>query len=249
MEYLAALGIDMYMPRRQLPGARPSPVLAARPPALPESPRCPAIPVTERSLLETPSVNVDNAGIHQLVDALVEDKSVPRQPVHHQAQRAGTASAATTASIRFVLNCWRVSPDLLIIDSHQPGRALPTDALLCNILRAIGLPARLPQAETLRWPVIRQSEARLSDAREMVGGFLAGHMQARPVESVWLMGEAAIRVCTDHDAPINECLGQKLSLPGVAVPALALPSLLDMLVDSRLKAVTWHAVRSHHVRE
>lgn len=249
MEYLAALGIDMYMPRRQLPGARPSPVRATPMSAPAGSPQ-PRMPSRLATQVTTPGP--ETAGIHQLVDALVEEKTAfpqakmpgQQQPGHQQPEVAPDSAV----TIRFVLNCWRVSPDLLVIDSHQPGRALPTGTLLGNILRAIGLPASLPSADTLRWPVIRQSEARLADAREMVAGFLAGHMQARPATVVWLMGEAAVRACTDFDAPMDECLGKDLQLPGLAVPALAMPSLLDMLVDPRLKAVTWHAIQRFHAK-
>lgn len=241
LEYLAALGIDMYMPRRQLPGARPSPVMAVQAPVSRSR-----VAVVERQQSPFRPADADSTGIHQLVDALVDDKSITRASAQPQAQQIEPA-LADTVTIRFVLNCWRVGPDLLVIDSHQPGRGFPTEALLCNILRAIGLPARLPPVETLRWPVIRQASARLDDAREMVAGFLAGHMHARPATTVWLMGEAALRVCTDLDEPLDTCLGKTFRLPGMAVPALALPCLLDMLVNPRLKAITWHTIRRHHV--
>ncbi len=245
LEYLAAMGIDAYMPRRQLPGALPSLVLSVRPPTLPEPVRHDPAPGVERQ--RTPSVasRADSTGIHQLVDTLVENSSVQQAPVQPLEPLPEVAPPAP-ASIRFVLNCWRPGPDLLVIDSHQPGRALPTEALLANILRAVGLSVQLPPAETLRWPVIRQSAARLSDAKEMVAGFLAGHLQARPAKIVWLMGDAAIRVCTDHNAAEDGYPEQALMLPGLSVPALALPSLMDMLVDPQKKAVTWRAIRRLH---
>lgn len=255
IEYLTALGIDMYIPRRQLPGARPSPVAVGRP-SLTSAPASSPRSLIPESPAERMMTRGNEVGIHQLVDALVEDKTTQRQlapsrveqQTNQRKQQQPETATVDSATIRFVLNCWRVSPDLMVIDSHQPGRALPTGTLLGNILRAIGLPASLPPADTLRWPVIRQSEARLTDAREMVAGFLAGHMQARPAKSVWLLGEAAVRACTDCDMPMAECLGKELQLPSLEAPALALPSLLEMLVDPRLKVVTWHAIRRFHVR-
>ena len=251
LEYLAALGIDMYMPRLQLPGARPRPVLAVRARLPPEPVRHDPVAGAGRphARITTDTADkadkADKAGIHQLVDRLVENSSVLRKPVQPREPLPQTAPPAP-ATIRFVLNCWRPGPDLLVIDSHQPGRALPTEALLSNILRAVGLPVELPPAETLRWPVIRQSEALLSDAKEMVAGFLAGHLQARPAKIVWLMGDAAVRVCTDHNATVDKYPDQALALPDLSVPVLALPSLMDMLVDPRKKAGTWRAIRRLH---
>ena len=56
--------------------------------------------------------------------------------------------------VSFALSFWRVSEDLMVVDSRHSELALPVEKLLNNILFALGYPRQLPKVDALSWPMV-----------------------------------------------------------------------------------------------
>jgi len=171
MQYLDALGIDSFMPRRVLPNA---PALRMCEPVLSGAvgAQAASAPATSAPATSTPDiaaqassglVNVPpavaavqsqpdvalsssaDAGAKPVVEApLTAAPAVLEQVVVVTAQvqvEAIKTVKAVIATPRFSLSMWQVGEQLLVIDSRQPQQALPTESLLSNILLALGFPA------------------------------------------------------------------------------------------------------------
>ncbi len=153
--------------------------------------------------------------------------------------------------IRFSLHVWRINNDLLVIDTHQPGAALPTDRLLQNILRSIGIHlAQLPASDTVRWPLFKgdPSANEEEEARAMVQAYISAQCGKMPVKTIMLLGKDAIRFSLNTDSDIETFYQQH---QGSSLPqsvwnnsALIAPSLIDMLQDPMQKKVTWQALKT-----
>jgi hypothetical protein len=239
-EYLQAMGITQYVPRWILPGAKLSARIEA-PVAEPPSPEAepllkPAVPTAPR-VLETV--------VTGLVDALA-----PTQKSRVVAEEKLPAAARSSEMApRFSLSVWRPSAALMVVDTRPDGQALPTDALLHNILRAKGIEFGPASPDVLRWPPLAgQGMDTWAAAREMTMAFLQVRLERQPASYLWLMGENAYRAAVADDRPYVEALGQALNLETLGTLALVLPSLSDMLRQPHLKAITWSAIRPHHVR-
>lgn len=241
--YLAAMGVAVYVPRFPLPGALPvrrSSVAATARPAVTQRNR-PA-PVSEHAVR---SAGSGLLSVNQILDGATPRRQ-PQEEIRPEVPDTSQQEAAKhRETIRFTLNLWRVSGSLLVIDTHQPRQALPTAALLCNILRAVGQPAELPPGECLRWPILPDA-CDLEDARDMVGAFLASRIAAQPVEWIWIMGEAGYKACTSAEEAYERMLGRRLSLTEYGTAAVVLPSLAEMLIQPSLKRITWRAIRDDH---
>lgn len=240
-EYLQAMGIVQYVPRWILPGAKTSvhlappveqPLPVAEPPAEMPAPAAPRV-------LETV--------VTGLVDALAPARK-PRLPAEEKPVESAAAAAAAAAP-HFALSIWRPSAALMVIDSRPSGQALPTDALLHNMLRAKGIATAPAAADVLRWPPLAgQATDTWAAASEMTLAFLQARLELQPAAYLWLLGECAYRAVVAAGKPYGESLGQALNLESLGTLALVLPSLSDMLRQPHLKAVTWSAIRAHHVR-
>lgn len=272
MQYLEAMGIDMYVPRWVLPGALPSRLAPLPYEAEPELTSPVSAPVRESFAVdpdrplapashgfqqgpepsaepargaETASARV--SGIMAQLGGTVKSKAQDRPEISAPPVDAGEAENET--AVRFTLNIWPVNTHLLVLDSHQPRRGLPTNQLLSNILFAKGVTAFQKAPETLIWPVALglAGPAGWTAAREMVGEFLGSRLDVRPVSYLWLMGEEAFRAVAPATAQYAQSLGQVLTLPQYDTLALVLPSLSDMLIDPSLKSCTWTAIAPYQV--
>ncbi len=161
-------------------------------------------------------------------------------------------STISSPVARFSLGLWRVSDELLIVDSRDVKLALPTDLLLANIVAALGysLPA-LPKAEILRWPMVDAAPANQDEAqaRDMLQGYLDVQLLQRPARYLMLMGEEAARYVLPEPQPFAQLQGKTIVLEAFttselgAVSAVVTPSLAAMLQNPTLKAVTWRAIQ------
>jgi hypothetical protein len=152
--------------------------------------------------------------------------------------------------IRFSLSVWRINDELMVIDSHQPRMALPTDRLLQNILRSIGYPlAQLPPSDMLRWPLIKDD--RLShpeaEARAMVQAFISAQCAKAPLKALLLLGKDAVRfalsIDDDSHAFYEQNKGSSCLQEQWQTMAFIAPSLVDMLQDPMQKRITWQALQ------
>jgi hypothetical protein len=242
MEYLDALGIEQFVPRKQLPGAKASLALVRTdsstktPPPAPITQAIPAAP-----LHPSPATNMQPVAelVEQVTQRLITPEATPpsrAEPPKH----AASSLVPTQRVLRFALTVWHVD-GWLWIDSRQSQQALPTDALLHNLLHALNIkePAK---AEVINWPPV-ESPLQTQDwaqARDMLHSFLAPRLQKG--ERLILMGEAAYNACTQGPFDYAERLAAG-TLPHPSNRCLLLPSLAQLLRQPALKARIWQQLQ------
>ncbi|MBU3071083.1 hypothetical protein KOI40_14760 [Aestuariicella sp. G3-2] len=283
-QYLDALGIDSYMPRWILPVA-PAPVSCEPVLPVNDAPSLEATPVSVPSVDEhtgSPAVTASNtreatatgetaapatagtvvSSLAEIVDK-VKAPASPASPVTDSSGSLGSAGKATpeqqTTAVEvdphFSLSLWRVSEDLVIVDSRHAELALPTEPLLANILFALGLPRQpLARAEVLRWPMYDHRLAPKGEAaaRETVLAMLEGKLEAQPARYLLLMGAEACHFVLpadllpengDAEVSYKAMQGRALTIEALQATAIVVPSLCDMLQQPELKAVTWRSIQ------
>ncbi len=258
MQYLEAMGIDSYMPRRQLllgPAIRQcQPVLPAQPAAVSGGDITPVAPVPGSPGEVAVPAGKTGAGAVSVADILGQPTTVVTpKPAPAEALKPAPEAAVVP---RFALSLWRVTDTLLVVDSRHAELALPTEALLLNMLNALGLQLRgLPRAEILRWPMVenhftRQGEA---EAREALRAMLEAMQEEQPVSRLLLMGPEACHYladdpCASADESLGAMQGKAVAAAGLGSCAVVLPSLTQMLQAPTLKAVAWQALQPFRLR-
>jgi hypothetical protein len=250
MEYLEAMGITQYVPRWILPAARLSSQLVLPATELESAPKLDVIEAAQPQNVPVAEPSPAPVAIGDLVETFV------RQPVSLAepspvAERSPVAEASVIEAepvAQFALSIWRPAPSLMIVDTRHAGQALPTKGLLDNILLAKEISPSHTKPDILLWPPAGGGPTPgWSAAREMLHAFLHARLERQPAQYLWLMGESACRaILPDH--PYEENLGRAINLDSLATLAVVLPSLADMLLQPALKARTWAAIRSLHVR-
>ena len=246
LTYLNHLGIDNYVARRPLKGAAPSVV----PPTSLDS----SIPTEQEIITELVKVKspVEDRKLQEKPEIVSYSASTSSVSTEAEVDNIGTASGESGASlksqsetIRFALNCWRISDDLLALDSREPGAALPTDTLLLNIVRSIGYPMeQLPQSELLRWPLFSHDQNANDEhqARAMVHAYVQAQASKKPAKYLFLMGTAAARFTLEGFNDWQNVEGK--TFQQWQMNLIVIPSLADMLREPLLKRVTWEAIKS-----
>lgn len=249
MQYLEAMGVDMFVPRFVLPHA-PAPRLAelpqstdtvgavlAREPAVSEEHQQRVLP--ERAAAVNRIVNLDfqTESRRQMEDSSGTEKRVsPPKPV--------SESPTAKEIARFSLALWRINNDLLVVDSRRPKAALPTETLLANILFQLNLLRQpLPKAEFLNWPMAGGNDLGWDAASEMARAFLEGRLSSSPVRYMIIMGSEAGRAILQQEIPDHH-IGEPVRMELFAADALVLPSLADMLYQPELKKRVWQSLQA-----
>lgn len=283
-QYLDALGIDSYMPRWILPVA-PAPVSCEPVLPVNDAPCVETAPVSAPSLdgiAGSPAVTASNthaetspattvgmtapsemlsSSLSEIVDE-VKASATPIPSVKDSSVNPGIAGkvlpdqkTAVDPDPNFSLSLWRVSDDLMVVDSRHAELALPTEPLLANILFALGLPRQpLPRAEVLRWPMYDHRLAPKGEAaaRETVLAMLEGKLEAQPARYLMLMGAEACHFVLpaellpengDVDVSYEAMQGKAPVIEALQATAIVVPSLCDMLQQPELKAVTWRSIQ------
>ena len=247
--YLSAMAIDSYVPRWVLPAAPESQPceLPPLPEAVAESP-LPIDAAPTRPPAAAPQNRVDAAEAAAAVLSNLQITPAAQVKPKPIAAPAAEPQASSAAVEPFALTTWRVSDDLLVIDSRQAQLALPTDRLLSNILIALGYqPGGLPKAEVYRWPFIdnqildpanTQGE---TEAREMLHAFVDGQLVLAPVKFLLLMGAEAGRFILPADA--EPAASGAIALEQFGATAVVTPSLAALLREPSLKAQAWQALQ------
>lgn len=159
---------------------------------------------------------------------------------------AAQPSKADRASVNFSLGFWRVSPELMVVDSRQPKLALPVEKLLKNLLLALGVNEDLPKADVWQWPMIETNHhlQDADDAREALHAYLDTAFLLNPGKYLLCMGEAAARYILNLEPPCNSLVGQRTAIDDFGLEAFCLPSLTELLQDPLKKAITWRTIQS-----
>lgn len=243
MQYLDALGVEMFTPRWVLPGAQLS--------------RQCQLPVAEADIaLDQAGKPVSQGGASQhaghaggaqerprpatgsLVDSLLETATPPRAtPVAgERAAALVAASGEKKQKAAFSLAFWRIHPQVMVVDTRQPSKALPTEALLRNFVKVLGLTQSLPRAEIQNWPLAGGGDQGWDAALEMIQAFLESRLLSQPVRYLVLMGSDAVKTILDNP---EAAVGSRVNVDTFACEALIAPSLTDLLLEPGQKAVLW----------
>lgn len=232
LSYLAAMGIESYVPRLALPGALPS--------VLCEIEASPEVAVAESAS--------GRDALKQLVAKPVVTQKPPAVPLpRNMVSPAQVATQTTTqVSVRFHWVIFQPTPAtlLLVPSAHTDQNCLQ---LLKKILAAIGVAEPLVALENFVWPPVSASAPTqsilvnsLSDAKETLHALLEGYQ----------LKQNNIPTAINHVLVFDENLGKTLfegaSIPGMQVRIL--PSLQLMLTSSpekvaELKQVAWQRLK------
>lgn len=243
--YLSALGIENYAPRWVLPSA-------------PAAVAC-VMPVSEGSFGAAPSSQLFDSGIStntkiengnpspSLLTTLADLGEKQKIPLAINAatilQQIDEKKAPTVQP--FSLSIYRPQPGFLIIDSRNTTLALPTELLLNNLLRAhLNSNQFTLGDEVLRWPMIenRFVSRTEDDARNELQTWLAVENELRPVHTLWLMGENAVRYWLDAAVDWVAICWKKQLLKDLQLHALILPSLNQLLQSPSQKSRLWNCL-------
>ncbi|MGQ9425465.1 hypothetical protein ACXYTJ_07345 [Gilvimarinus sp. F26214L] len=258
--YLHALGIESYVPRFVLPGAAESPILPDEPEVTP----VPAESGPEPVAANQARVVSEAASATGTKPSPVAEILGP-EPDKKKARPQSEPGVPRGTQHRFQLGAWRIDSDVVVLDSRQPRAALPVESLLSNIRAALGFGGTpLAPPEQLRWPHGESMniplEQSVVDARAMVHAYLAAQYEKQPFRTVLLMGGSATRhglAATDSEGAIADAggwngkamaalLGRSFELDlggAIAVCAIPLPSLANLLQKPELKGRVWQAIR------
>lgn len=152
---------------------------------------------------------------------------------------------ANSKKVQFSLNFWRISDELMVVDSRQVNLALPTEKLLVNMLFALGYPKELPKSEIIRWPLIDAPGQPQDEnaARETLHAFLDEQFLLRPGKFMLLMGEDAAQYLLDSDLSFEEQTQQQHTIETFALTAIVTPNLAHLLQQPSAKADVWRAIQ------
>ena len=236
-QYLAALGIENYVPRFVLPGAK-----ASMPCAWLEAPA--AVAPAPAALIGEGLVDDAASSAETTVPPQSARAEVRRAPVVEQETRrpvragVGDTAAAkapparTAAGPQFALSIVLAGGGLLLIDSAPASNAERTafQTLLNNMLPALRPAAAQYVLDIFLWPLTRQPKIpRDADAaRETLAAYLHKQIQQRAIDTVLLLGEAAQQWC---------------ALADVEVKVVNSISLLACVHDPALKRPLWNDIR------
>lgn len=161
----------------------------------------------------------------------------------------------------FALSVWRITDDWLVIDSRHSELALPTEAFLLNIIRALNVSTQpyqqLPQTQVFRWPMLKDPlQARrfgkglnqdAEAAKEALSGFLDEQLVLQPARYLWLMGEEAatyllpdtLKASVQSDTHTVGYLNKTETLDDWSIKVFCSPSLSELLMQPEQKAGLW----------
>jgi hypothetical protein len=239
MQYLDAMGIDMFVPRFLLSNALlprqaelPADAVFAPPQIVLEDSEARVLP--ERAAVVNRIVNLDFTQ-DNLTPIAHDIETLKDEPVKNIPP--DTARVQTT--VQFSLALWRIDSEVMVVDSRRPRSALPTEALLANILFQLNvLRQPLPRAEFLNWPMPGTGGNHGWDAaREMVQAFLEGRLSSNPIKRLVIMGAEAGNAILEKEVDCQTEAG--FAGQAFGAEAMLLPSLADMLYQPELKKIAW----------
>lgn len=247
---LAAMHIDVWLPREPLPYAAPSneSVLAA--PVVPWFPELSVITPPAIASENPPAVRVPRAEKPPVSERRV---SVLSQTLPPKRPTPDIAPAKAVNMLekppRFAVEFWQSGSALLVLDvsNGQPlSPRAPAYYLLSDILRAVGLPDK-PQSvtEPVIWPLLRGSHVVVPQGQAAACRYVHTVLQAQQAAlgstALWLIGDAASRFSQ---------LMPEGALPAMSVfekapfgTVVCLPALQALMETPALKREVWQHLR------
>ena len=222
-QYLRALGIDVYVPRLILPGAKLSQPCAW------ES----AASVITEAVAAAVEDAATNTAIGETI-AVVRQRSLPAEihididappPVRNTSAANGSgvrAAAELTTTPKIALSVV-VGGGLLIVDDAPPGTAARSDylRLLSNILFALQGRNVVPSLDVFLWPMAKypQLDQGAAAARETLAAHIHNQIQQHAIHTVLLLGEDAQHWCEVLANDALRCVKSVSALACLQIPA------------------------------
>lgn len=252
---LAAMHIEVWLPREPLPYAAPSRESVLNAPNVPWFPE----PMAAASTASTPNTTAVAAAATPITAVPSGERrlSVLPQPLPSGLPKRVSANSPAVSVLppvvqeappRFTLQLWQSGSALLLLDvSDAPpfSTRAPAYYLLSDMLRAVGLPDK-PQSvtEPILWPLLRGQNIAINQgntaACRYVNTVLRAQQTALGSTVLWLVGEAAARFShlTPHEASAEFAFEQA---PFGTI--VRLPSLHALMETPALKREVWHRLR------
>ncbi len=261
MHYLNAMGVEQYAPRSEIKDALPSTLLLLK------NINRKDYSSNFHSNISTSKTSAENeigsAGKRSKVienkflsdDLLseadanrkqrpVKENTSPKKQVSQLLDQVSEGASKTT--LQFSISVWQLDNGILVLDSRKARQAMPTTALLGNILAFYRLRTLKTEPEIIHWPPTKGfSLADDPDAvQQMITAFLESRSKAMDIKGLWLMGEQACQYVSENDSSYVDQLGDCYRMETLKCDAAILPSLIDMLIDPSLKRVTWKTLNN-----
>lgn len=234
--YLRALGIDVYVPRMILPGARPSVACeweAASEPVAATGAMAIAALVAEPAPPEPPAQAAPAAVRNRAPEIDLPAAPAPRRAIEPAAApaKAEAPAEATEAVPRIALGI-AVGNGMLVIDDAPASPAERGDfqRLLGNILFALRRDGVAPALDVFLWPMSKQPQLDRSAvaARETLAAHIQNQIDRHAVHCVLLLGSAA---------------QQWVQIDNAALSCVHSVSALGCLRQPADKRQLWHDIR------
>lgn len=228
-EYLAAMGINYYLPRAPLPYAAESPDFL-----LDDS----IVNCEEDKSVQDPEepapIRVDETEAASLLQEML---GKVEKIVHHNPIPKTVLSNQPRSIQPFSLSVWRPVKGFLII-ADRTGQALPTELLIHNIFRYYFDQTQLKvEEEILKWPAAGQVKLAMTelDAREELQTWLSVQCEFQMLDQIWFFGQTWKYFVREEQAPDHD-LSCCLLLGQTEVSGKCFPSLAEILMSPQLKA-------------
>ncbi|MDZ7922629.1 MAG: hypothetical protein U5M23_00920 [Marinagarivorans sp.] len=270
MQYLAAMSIESFVPRSILPAAKAS-VACVLPEVWLDDLQDDIVdvqPLVHPALRPSASqVSSPSPAHHAASQSLVKDILAPSQALA-ETPLARIDSDRTLQQLliksrhkplSFSLSVWSLANGVVIIDSREPKAALPTSALLHNIVMAFARDGVIPKPDFINWPLLHSATANpneTQDAQEMTQAFLASRFEMAAPKVIVVMGEMAASIVLNKALLNQKELNQKelnqaapdnygtpITSAHLPCPAVCLPSLAQLLKEPLLKRFIWLALK------
>ena len=248
LSYLEALGVVSWAPREPLPNAAPSPLAS---PGEPESagarmgeeaPAQIAVPPEQARPREpvAPLLDAGDAAATIAASAPVVAPSAPAVPSTPPPQPASPALAP------FYLQLWLAGPCALLLQISEPGleKATAPYRLLCDILRAAGLPATPVLFADFQWPLTRnpQFDRSALAASQALTAFVQARLEDQAVVSIGCLGERCVLLADAAPEAAGHLSGREEAVEGLA-PVWFAASLEVLLASASEKAKLWRLLK------
>lgn len=235
--YLQALGVDIYVPRVVLPGAKPALEPAWDPTALMPAPAVAPVPKaptaasavaptpTQREAIALPTLELPRAG----------GRSAP-EPRPTKAVEPSATTVPTAPATRFTLTVVQADGVVILDDAPTGGGRADYQKLLANLLFALGHRPATLGFDIFQWPpAVKMSQLDQGDdaARETLSAYLQKRLQGGG--TLLLLGESA-----GHWVPAE--LRQQLT-PAPLICGVSVVGLWTCLREPTAKRQLWKDLR------
>ena len=244
--YMSAMGVDCYIPRRQLPGALPSQLckipassLAVAADALISTADTAAVSIPVAVAIVSPPSSSASAA-----QALFTENSpvALNKVAATSAKLVSRTAVAKQAVPHFSLSVVR-GDNILILDDGLADTINPSEylQLMSNMLHALGAGKQKLSLDPFLWPVVKNSQVDQSEtaAREALLAFLSKQLERLNISYIVVLGDTASHYVTEQVLPA----GEWITHPQLSVQLIRSQSASRMLIEPLIKKLVWQQLQ------